>query len=432
MKIFSLALFFLFLINAYSQNMLSLEEAIKMGLSNNFSILIVKNSNEISKLQNNFGNAGMTPTITLNGNLNLANVNSYQEFSTGVVQVRDAAQSNTTGAALNMSWTIFDGFRMFSVRKRLSITEKLSELALKQEMENTVFNIIKSYYDIVRINELIEFTKHNLKINQEKLKIAKLKLEIGSDSKVDVLVLQGEENKSKSDLLQLELQLLGAKTNLNTHLNQAIDTDFIVNDTIIINYDPKLDELKKSILSSNKAILSYKQNEFILSQLINESKSNFLPQVQLNGSYNFIRSQNQAGFVFLNRQAGINGGISARWLLFDGTRNSKLLKERKLLLLGQQYQTQQLEKIIDANVYINYKAFEINKQILNSEKQNLSFSKEVLDISLERYRLGKINLLETIETQKNYQEAQLRYINALYAIKIAETELLKSNGKLLQ
>lgn len=432
MKIFSLALFFLFLINAYSQNMLSLEEAIKMGLSNNFSILIVKNSNEISKLQNNFGNAGMTPTITLNGNLNLANVNSYQEFSTGVVQVRDAAQSNTTGAALNMSWTIFDGFRMFSVRKRLSITEKLSELALKQEMENTVFNIIKSYYDIVRINELIEFTKHNLKINQEKLKIAKLKLEIGSDSKVDVLVLQGEENKSKSDLLQLELQLLGAKTNLNTHLNQAIDTDFIVNDTIIINYDPKLDELKKSILSSNNSILSSKQNEFIMSQLINESKSNFLPQVQLNGSYNFIRSQNQAGFVFLNRQAGINGGISARWLLFDGTRNSKLLKERKLLLLGQQYQTQQLEKIIDANVYINYKAFEINKQILNSEKQNLSFSKEVLDISLERYRLGKTNLLETIETQKNYQEAQLRYINALYAIKIAETELLKSNGKLLQ
>jgi outer membrane protein TolC len=416
----------------YSQNTLSLEDAIKMGLANNYSVLIAKNSNEISKLQNNFGNAGMSPTVTLNGNLNLANVNSYQEFSTGVVQVRDAAQSNTTGASLNVAWTIFDGLRMFSVRKRLSMNEKLSELNIKQEMENTIFNIVKSYYDIVRINELIEFTKHNLKINQEKLKIAKLKLDIGSDSKVDVLLLQSEENKSKSDLLQLDLQLLTAKTQLNTLINQVADADYLVNDTIIVNYQPKLDELKKSVLNSNYSILSSKQNEFMMSQMINESKSNFLPQIQLNGSYNFIRSQNQAGFVFLNRQAGINGGLTARWMLFDGSRNSKLVKERKLQLLGQQYQTQQLEKIIDANVYVSFRAFEIHKQIIESEKQNLLFSKEVLDVSLERYRLGKANLLETIETQKNYQEAQLRYVNALYAIKISETELLKANGKLIQ
>lgn len=432
MKLFSLSVFFLILVNVYSQNTLSLEDAIKMGLANNYSVLIAKNSNEISKLQNNFGNAGMSPTVTLNGNLNLANVNSYQEFSTGVVQVRDAAQSNTTGASLNVAWTIFDGLRMFSVRKRLSMNEKLSELNIKQEMENTIFNIVKSYYDIVRINEMIEFTKHNLKINQEKLKIAKLKLDIGSDSKVDVLLLQSEENKTKSDLLQLDLQLLTAKTQLNTLVNQVADADYLVNDTIVVNYQPKLDELKKSVLNSNYSILSSKQNEFMMSQMINESKSNFLPQIQLNGSYNFIRSQNQAGFVFLNRQAGINGGLTARWMLFDGNRNSKLVKERKLLLLGQQYQTQQLEKIIDANVYVSFRAFEIHKQILESEKQNLLFSKEVLDVSLERYRLGKANLLETIETQKNYQEAQLRYVNALYAIKISETELLKANGKLIQ
>lgn len=432
MKLFSLSVFFLIMVNVYSQNTLSLEDAIKMGLANNYSVLIAKNSNEISKLQNNLGNAGMSPTVTLNGNLNLANVNSYQEFSTGVVQVRDAAQSSTTGASLNVAWTIFDGLRMFSVRKRLSMNEKLSELNIKQEMENTIFNIVKSYYDIVRINEMIDFTKHNLKINQEKLKIAKLKLDIGSDSKVDVLMLQSEENKSKSDLLQLDLQLLTAKTQLNTLINQVADVDFLVNDTIVVNYQPKLDELKKSVLNSNYSILSSKQNEFIMSQMINESKSNFLPQIQLNGSYNFIRSQNQAGFVFLNRQAGINGGLTARWTLFDGTRNSKLVKERKLLLLGHQYQTQQLEKLIDANVYVTFKTFEIHKQILESEKQNLLFSKEVLDVSLERYRLGKANLIETIETQKNYQEAQLRYVNALYAIKISETELLKANGMLIQ
>ena len=74
----------------------------------------------------------------------------------------------------------------------------------------------------------------------------------------------------------------------------------------------------------------------------------------------------------------------------------------------------------------------MNKQIVDLESQNLLDSKEVQVVSLERYKIGKSNLLETIETQKNLEDAQVRYINALYAIKIAETELLRVNGSLVK
>ena len=83
-------------------------------------------------------------------------------------------------------------------------------------------------------------------------------------------------------------------------------------------------------------------------------------------------------------------------------------------------------------MYTNYKTFLLNKQIVGLELQNLKDSKEVLDVSIERYKIGKANLLETIETQKNLEDAQTRYINALYAIKIAETELLRANGSLVK
>ncbi len=66
------------------------------------------------------------------------------------------------------------------------------------------------------------------------------------------------------------------------------------------------------------------------------------------------------------------------------------------------------------------------------EKQNLTDSKDVLNVSLERYKIGKANLLETIETQKNLEDAQVRYIEALYNIKVAETALLKANGALVK
>lgn len=418
--------------NAFAQDVLSLDAAIKKALEKNYSVLIIKNELEVAKAQNNFGNAGMSPQVSLNGGLGGANLNSYQEFSSGVVQERNGAQSNNANASVNVNWVVFDGLKMFAVKKRLYQNEQLSAAELKQQMENTIYDVVVAYYDIVRVNQLINAAKQNLSIYNERKKIAQLKFEIGSDSKVDLLLTQADENKSKSTLLQLELQLLKAKSKLNTLMNEPIDSDFKTTDSIEVAYNPSLDELKKSIITSNSSILISKQNELIAMQSIKEARSANLPFVQLNAAYNFTRSQSQAGFVFLNRQIGLNAGVTASWLLFNGGKNSKLVKERNLLYLNQKYRTEQAKQIVDAQVYTSFKAFELNKQIVDLEKQNLTDSKDVLNVSLERYRVGKTNLLETIETQKNLEDAQTRYIDALYNIKIAETELLKANGSLVK
>lgn len=416
----------------HAQSLLTIEEAIKTGLEKNYSVLMVKNEQEIAKLQNNFGNAGMSPTVSVNANLNLATINSYQEFSTGIIQERNGAQSNNTGASVNVGWMIFDGLKMFAVKKRLGLNEQLTAIELKQQMENTVYEIVSAYYSVVKTNELIKAAKQNLSIYEERKKLAKLRYEIGSDSKVDVLLSQSNENKAKSAIVQLELQLLNAKTKLNVLLNKPVDTDFKTNDSIIVNYNPNIDELKKEVSKSNSSILKSKQSELMMQQSIKEARSANLPFVQLNGAYNFTRSQSQAGFVFLNRQAGLNAGVSAGWLLFNGTKNSKLVKERNILFLNQKYMTEQTQLQVDGQVYNSYKIYELNKTIVELEKQNLIDSKEVLDVSIERYKVGKANLLETIETQKNLEDAQVRYIEALYAIKLAETELLRVNGSLVK
>jgi outer membrane protein TolC len=416
----------------YAQSILTIEEAIKTGLEKNYSVLMVKNEQEIAKLQNNFGNAGMSPTVSVNANFNLANINSYQEFISGVIQERNGAQSNNVGASVNVGWIIFDGLKMFAVKKRLSLNEQLTTIELKQQMENTVYEIVSAYYSIVKTNELVKAAKQNLSIYEERKKIAKLRLEIGSDSKVDVLLSQSNENKAKSAIIQLELQLLNAKTKLNTLLNKPVDTEFNTTDSIVVNFNPNIDDLKKEVSKSNSSILMSKQNELLTQQSIKEARSANLPFVQLNGAYNFTRAQSQAGFVFLNRQAGLNAGVTAGWLIFNGNKNSKLVKERNILYLNQKYATEQMQQQIDRQVFNSYKTYLLNKTIVDLERQNLTDSKEVLDVSIERYKVGKSNLLETIETQKNLEDAQVRYIEALYAIKMAETDLLRANGSLVK
>ncbi len=415
-----------------AQEALTVGDAMKAGLEKNYSVLIVKNQQEIARAQNNAGNAGMSPTVTLNGSLNLSSLNSHQEFNTGVVQDRTGAQSNNLAASVNVNWTVFDGLRMFAVKKRLDLNEGLTAIQFRQQMENTVYDIILAYYNIVRINELIKAAQQNLSIYSERKKIAQLKLEIGSDSKVDFLLSQSDENKAKSDIVQLEIQLLAAKSNLNNLLARPADVDFKASDSMVANFNPNLEELKKTASEKNSAILMSRQNEAIIAQTIKEARSANLPFIQLLGAYNFTRSQSQAGIIFLNRQLGLNGGVAATWLIFNGNRNNRLVKERNILALNQKYLTEQTQLQVDGLVFNNYRAYLMNKRILELEIQNLADSKEVQVVSLERYKIGKSNLLETIETQKNLEDAQVRYINALYAMKVAETELLRSNGSLVK
>lgn len=433
-KLRSIAAFILFVLanGIKSQELLTIDNAIKLGLEKNYAVLIVKNEQEISKAQNNFGAAGMSPTVNLNGSLGTSNLNSHQEFNTGLVQDRPGAISNNLAASLNASWVIFDGLRMFAVKKRLELNEGLSAIELKQQMENTVYEIIAAYYNISRIEGLIKAAKQNLSIYEERKKIASLKLQVGSDSKVDFLLSQTDENRAKSTIIDLEVQLLTAKVKLNNLLSRPVDVDFKTSDSIVVNYNPALEDLKKSALASNASLLISKQNEMIFSQSVKEARSANLPFVSLNGAYQFSRNTSQAGIVFLNRQNGLVGGVTVSWLIFNGNRNNRLVKERSLQYLNQRYLTEQSQLKVDGDVFVNYRTFLMTRQIVDLETQNMSDSKTLQEISLERYKIGKSNLLETIETQKNLEDAQTRYFNALYTIKVAEAELLRTNGTLVK
>ena len=410
---------------------MNLDEAIKLGLEKNYAILIAKNQDKIVKAQNNAGNAGLSPTVSLGANYNFSSLNSYQEFLNGTNQERSGARTNNLGASINANWLVFDGMRMFAVKKRLEFNEQASAIVLKQQMENLVYQIIVNYNNLVKTKSLIKAGEQNLKLFEERNKLAKLRYDIGSDSKIDYLLAQSNENKSRSDLMQLSVQLLQLKSDLNTLINSNIQLDYEVTDTIAINFNQVLDEVKPSTIN-NKSILVSKQNELALEQSIREAKAINLPQIQINTAYNFTRNQSEAGFVFLNRQNGLNGGLGFNWLIFNGNRNKKLVEERNLTFLNQRLVTEQNTLQVNTLVYLQTQTFMLNKKIADFEFKNMQMLQEIVGIFLERYKLGKASFIETIEAQKSLEDSQSRYINALYNLKVSETELLRANGNLVK
>lgn len=110
-KIFYLIVFSVFS-SSYSQEVLTIENAIKIALENNFEIKIASNNYNIAKTNSTIGNAGMLPTLTASVAANNRVQNSTLTLQNGVVNALDNALNNSLNYGVSLDWTIFNGFKI--------------------------------------------------------------------------------------------------------------------------------------------------------------------------------------------------------------------------------------------------------------------------------------------------------------------------------
>ena len=100
--------------------------------------------------------------------------------------------------------------------------------------------------------------------------------------------------------------------------------------------------------------------------------------------------------------------------------------------ITRQYQYQQVEQQVEADLITIYYAYQNNLLLLKLEEQNLKTAEENLDIALERYKLGNLSGLELREVQQSLLEAEERLLLVQYQTKLAEISLLQISGRIME
>ena len=411
---------------------MTIEQAAEIALKNNYDILISKNISQQAVNSNTLGNAGMLPVLSLNATGISANNDTKQEFSSGLIVDKKGVQSEniTTGAYL--TWTVFDGLKMFATHDRLKELEGMGMLGTKIQIENTLVQVTSAYYTIVMHKQMIDGLKASMAVSEERLKIAQKKFDIGTASKVDVLQAKVDLNAQKSALMKESTLLSDSKETLNQLLVQPVDKEFEVADSIPLMNDYKYEDLKNSILAKNSDLLFSQKNIDVSNYMIREAKAAYYPRLNLNANYIFSRAQNQAGFALLNQNLGLNLGFTASWNIFNGFNNANNRKNLKLNLENSNFEYENLKTMTQLALLKAFKKYQDDLAILQLETENNSLVKENLTIALERFRVGESNSIELKVAQQSYEEAINRLSDARYSAKISETQLLKLSGGIVK
>ncbi|MFC2100934.1 TolC family protein [Bacteroidota bacterium] len=429
---FFLLISVLFFYSAMSQEILTLENAIAIGMENNYGIKIAKNENEISKNNTVSGNAGMLPTITATGDYEKSFLDARVDHFSGLELNNNNAQADNINAAITLKWTLFDGLKMFCAYDRLKKLKELSETELKVVIENTMAEIILKYVDIIKQQLLINVLKEQLNISRFRLELAVVKKNNGSGSDLELLQTQVDLSANESDMFCKLTDLSNAKTCLNVLLSRDVNTDFKVVDSITPGQPLELSSLKAAYSENNKNIIICHLERDAAELELKELQAEKYPEIDFISAYIFSRSNTEASFIKYNRLFGPTLGISANFNIFDGSNLHRKLQNTRISLLTADLQVKQIQIQMESQLLILFNEYQNDLQLIKLEKRSFNLAKKNMEIAKDSYKVGMISSLELREVQKNLLSAGNRLISAQYNAKEKEIALLLISGSLIE
>ncbi len=408
---------------AKAQEALSLESAVNMALKNNFDILVADKSAAISKVNNTPGNAGMLPSVAVIGSGNYSLNNRIQKNVDDSSVTSPSLSTSSVTAGAELTWTLFDGGKMFVTKSKLSEIQALGEIQFRDKVLQTMFSVITAYYDVVRQKQQLISINEVLNYNKDRVKISQAGYNAGSLIKTDLLQAKIDLNVTLENLINQQFAIIEAKKTLNQLLGQSSESVYEISDSIPLNYTPNKTELIQKLNSSNTSILSFQKQIDIAGLAIKEFKSGYLPNVGFRAGYYFSQSTNTNASIAQSRTLGPQVGGSLVIPLFSAGENNRKVAVAKLESASAEFDLQNIKLQVNTLLENTLTDFENQQRLFEIESENNELALENIKISLERLRLGQSTSLEVHIAQEDYVQSNTRLINFRYNLKMAETKL---------
>ena len=413
-------------------DILTVQEAIRQAIANNFGIAIQRNESEIAQINNNWAYAGAIPQISATATKTIGVNNLEQHLSNGTITKKNGNTSQGLNAGVAINWRVFDGFKMFATKRKLEELERGGAYAFRKNINETVYNVISTYYNIVTLNEQLQATREQIELYNNRYTLAQRRFEIGTGAKYEVLETQVDLNEQQSNLLSFLNAIALEKTKLYNYMGKRPDTAYTVADTILVQPLPLFTEVQQQIDTGNADLLLASSDLAVLMETRKEINAARLPSVDLGAYYNFGRSRNGAGFTLLNQTYGPSGSVGISIPLFSGMIVKKQLQVADLQIASQQIEILRVKNdVLTAlsNAYINYNNA---LKTIALEKDNLKLAAENISIATERYKVLNITAVELRQIQISYYAVKNRLFNALLQAKLAETGIALLTGQIAQ
>ena len=428
----SVLLFLSITINA--QNNLTLENVLAITLKENIDIKI--KTNELNQVENyeKVGVLGVLPRIKINGSSSVNNGTSSLEFATDdFPSINDASSESTSiNGNIEFSYNLFNGLGSIYTYQKLKKQSDLKSTELLIQIEQALIKTAKQYYDIAYLQEQNKIYSDLLDVSKERYERVKIQNEFGNASKLDLLSAEIDLNKDSVNLINSNYDLKVAKNQLNQTLNRELTLDFNVDNKVEINSNLLYSDLNKEIQKNNNNILFQQYLIEVSKKDKKINSSSIFPQVNISAQYGYNNTESNTSLILDQTSLGLTGYINFTWDIFDGLARGKINQNKKIEIESNKLQLIAIEQEIQKEFNSTYQLYSNSINLIDIERRNQSTSEKFFERAKEQFYQGQLSRNDFRLAQIDLSMSKNRLNQTLYTAKIAELNLYRLSGKILE
>lgn len=407
-----------------AQEELNLSKAIQIGLENNYELKIVRKSEDISALNNTWGNVGRYPSIQFNlASGNVIDKNENMDFT-----------RNSLIPSLDVKWTLFDGFAVKIRKDKFDDLYELSKGNTVVAIENKIELIILAYYKVLLEKERLQVSRKIMDLSSDRYNKVKLGKELGSSVTYDVLQAQNAWLEDRSSFLLQEVTFNNSVRDLNFLLGVKESKTYRFTDEFSpVSEEYQLGELLDKMFANNNNLKNRCIQEMLLKRDVELARSNFYPQLSLATGIQGNRTRMKYDGASASTEDSHNfyANVSLNYMIFNGNTNRRALQIAKIEEEIGKIETEDLKHTLTNLLAQQYELHQVRKELFQLAEENLQAAELNLSISKDKFESGSINSFNYRDVQISYQNVALARLNSIFNLIQSRTALVRITGGIL-
>lgn len=399
---------------------LSLRQAIEIGLSNNYDLLLATERIQEAKGTEALRRGALLPHLS--SDTNLRNLKTFQgEFGgrPAVSTPRDIYDLRGRLTQSLFSLSLIQ--RWIAGRVGIEATEADAGVAKR----DTIATIALLYFDAVRAEETVKARSANVALSQALLKMAEGRKAAGAATGIDVTRAKVQFRIEQQRLLAARTERDRAKLDLIRAMGIQSHPHFILSDKLeqfpILLESPE--QAIATALKQRREIQAQKHRIKLARLNADSIKSERIPSLDFRGDYGLI------GQEFDRRFATYNFGAFLTIPLFDGGQREARIQESNSQLRQEILRTQNLVHQIQVEVQDALLSLSTAKEQVEVSQEGLHLALKELQLSRKAFSLGTLTHIEVLNAQTGVAEARDRAIEALFSLNAARVNLARAKGQ---
>ncbi len=414
---------------AYSQQTVTLKQAIEFALQNKADALKAKLdiTNADAKILE--AKAGALPKVT--GNANITYNPIIQEIALGG-QTFKMGQPWVAVAGVQLQQALFNQ-QVFIGLKAAKSTKEFYQLNANLTEEQIIERVSNAYFQVFTAQEQKNTLESSYSSTEKVRNVIKSLYDNGLSKKIDLDRTNVNLTNIETNIKQSNNGITQAENALKFYMGMPIETkiqlvqeDMAVTPHLLdetVNTDERT-EVK--VLLKNKELLEYQKKATI---------ANYYPTVNLTANYNwqglgekFPLTNGSSKGVMWSDYSAIGLGINIP--IFNGFATKAKVQQNQIDIDKLEIDIKDTKLGLD-QAYQNAKAqIENSLATLESQKANVKLAEDVLADTKSNYQYGLATLTDLLDAENSLVQAKNNYTRAILDYKIAEVQYYKSKGEL--